>query len=121
MLNGRHTGHCTIGIRQLKQPYAMPPFVAERMQAYGRLPSLERFPSKLARQANEDAVSDFACLPDELLTLVVKRLSGVQELLSFAACAQRFHGAVVVSALLAIAGPLRGRRQTTVWSLRQHL
>uniref|UniRef100_A0A383V3G9 VWFA domain-containing protein n=1 Tax=Tetradesmus obliquus TaxID=3088 RepID=A0A383V3G9_TETOB len=65
------------------------------MQACGRLPSLERFPSKLARLASEDAVSDFACLPDELLLLVVKRLGGVQELLSFAACAQRFHGAVV--------------------------
>lgn len=98
----------------------MPPFVAGLMQACGRLPSLEHFPSKLARLASEDAVSDFACLPDELLLLVVKRLGGVQELLSFAACAQRFHGAVVVSALLAIAGPLCGRRQTVAWSLKQN-
>jgi hypothetical protein len=99
----------------------MPPFCAERMQACGRLPSLERFPSKLARLASEDPVNDFACLPDELLTLVVKQLAGVQELLSFAACAQRFHGAVVVSALLAIVGPIRERSQSTAWSLRQRV
>jgi hypothetical protein len=98
----------------------MPPFDAARTQACGRLPSLERFPSKLARQASEDAASDFACLPDELLSLVVKRLTGVQELLSFAACAQRFHGAVVVSALSAIAWSLCREQQPSGRSLQQH-
>jgi hypothetical protein len=119
MLMAGHACKSTIGIANPNHTHPMPPFEVARTQACGRLPSLERFPSKLARQASEDAPSDFACLPDELLLLVVKHLTGVQELLSFAACAQRFHGAVVVSALSAIAWPLFRQRQLTGRSLQQ--